>query len=416
MKALLASMGSRWPIVTLDDIKSPSPGSLVGGPFGSELTSSHYVPSPGVPVIRGTNLDGKSCRFIDDGFVFVSETKADELSRNMAFPGDIVFTQRGTLGQVAEIPEHAKYQRYVISQSQMKLATDPAKAIARFVYYWYRSPLAQSYIEVSTLATGVPHINLGILKAFPIPLPPLGEQKKLVNIFDKADAIRRKRREAIALTEQLLRSTFLEMFGDPVTNPKRWPQVPMAEILTETQYGTSAKANTERLGLPVLRMNNLTYSGGLDLRDIKWCEIAPQDIPAYTVNPGDILFNRTNSPELVGKTAVWTRDEKFAFAGYLIRLRFIKGKALPHYISGFLNSEYGKRTLFTMQKTSNNMSNISATDIRRIQIPLPGIEQQRKYTDFVEALLRGAPRRQEALAEADNLFNSLVQRAFTGQL
>lgn len=281
--------------------------------------------------------------------------------------------------------------------------------------YWALSSSSAAF-DVEKQGSTHKTIYMPTLERLNVLLPPLDAQRRVATILDKADAIRRKRQEAIALTEQLLRSTFLEMFGDSLTNAERWPWVSMDKIVAETQYGTSAKANEERQGLPVLRMNNLTYTGGLDLADIKWCEIAPDDLAAYTVRRGDILFNRTNSPELVGKTAVWTLDEEFAFAGYLIRVRLGETRALPHYVSGFLNSDYGKRMLFAMQKTSNNMSNISATDLRRIRLPLPDIAQQQKYSRFVEALLSSAPRRREALAQADNLFNSLVQRAFSGQL
>ncbi|MFM2068081.1 MAG: hypothetical protein RLZZ584_2990, partial [Pseudomonadota bacterium] len=112
----------RWPSVKIDAIKSNTRYALVGGPFGSNLTTRDYV-DDGVPVIRGTNLPQDS-EFLDDGFVFVSEGKADALASNLAHPGDIVFTQRGTLGQVGIIPESARFRRYVVSQSQMKLTVN----------------------------------------------------------------------------------------------------------------------------------------------------------------------------------------------------------------------------------------------------------------------------------------------------
>src|SRR5690606_15281797 len=133
------------------------PNACVGGPFGSELTTRDYVES-GVPVIRGTNLgrDG----FVDDGFVFVSETKAEALRQNQARPGDIAFTQRGTIGQVALIPEGARYARYVISQSQMKLTPDLQRVDPRYLVHYFKSPQALAHLQRNTLATGVPHINL----------------------------------------------------------------------------------------------------------------------------------------------------------------------------------------------------------------------------------------------------------------
>jgi type I restriction enzyme, S subunit len=171
----------KWPLVTVDSIKADSRYSLVGGPFGSNLTTRHYV-DEGVPVIRGVNLpDDRS--FVDDEFVFVRDEKADELLPNNAFPGDIVFTQRGTLGQVGIIPQEARFPRYVISQSQMKLTADPDKAEAKFVYYFFRAPSTVQMVKNRALTSGVPHINLEILKNFQIPLPTLPIQRHIADVL-----------------------------------------------------------------------------------------------------------------------------------------------------------------------------------------------------------------------------------------
>ena len=159
-----------WPVVTLDSIKADVPYACVGGPFGSNLTSKHYV-DEGVPVIRGQNLGGPGC-FNETGFVFVTPEKADKLRPNLAFRGDLLFTQRGTLGQVGLIPKDSHYERYVVSQSQMKLTVDANRVDARFVYQYFRLPSTIQEILNRTITAGVPHINLGILKAFEIPLPP----------------------------------------------------------------------------------------------------------------------------------------------------------------------------------------------------------------------------------------------------
>lgn len=408
-----------WPIVTLDDIKAPSEGSLVGGPFGSELTSAHYVDSPGVPVIRGTNLDGKACNFIDDGFVFVSESKAAELSRNLAFPGDIVFTQRGTLGQVAEIPEDARFPRYVISQSQMKLAVDSTKALPRFVYHWYRSPIAQTYLEKHTLATGVPHINLGILKAFPIPLPPLREQRRIVDVLDKADAIRRKRQEAIALTEQLLRSTFLEMFGDPVTNPKRWPLSPFGDIIGELRYGTSQKCSDspDSRMLPVLRIPNIV-GGYINAADLKYAHLTDSELGQTRLAEGDILFVRSNgNPEYIGRCAVFHGSETYAFASYLIRGRALaEARYSVDFVQAVMSFPTFRSQLVREARTTAGNYNISTEGLRNLRLIHPPRELQQAYLRRASSVARLMQRHTALLAESDTLFNSLVQRAFSGQL
>src|SRR5712691_7186433 len=144
---------SEWQQVLLEDVAAPIRNALVGGPFGSDLVSSDYSLS-GVPVIRGENLS--LGRWVGGEFVFVPEEKAQRLSANTAGPLDIVFTQRGAnhYRQVAVIPRHVD-QRLVISQSQMKLTVNPQRADPLYVYYLFRSPIQQEYLQRNAIQTGV---------------------------------------------------------------------------------------------------------------------------------------------------------------------------------------------------------------------------------------------------------------------
>ena len=172
---------TEWPTGTLRDVAAPK--GLVGGPFGSSLGGKDYV-DDGVPVIRGGNLSTKGA-FDASAFVYVTPEKAASLAHNQARPGDVVFTQRGTLGQVGIVPDG--HDRYVISQSQMRLRVDPAKADARFVYYQFRSPAMVDAIRNSAITTGVPHINLGILASLPIVIPPLDAQTAIAEVLSALD-------------------------------------------------------------------------------------------------------------------------------------------------------------------------------------------------------------------------------------
>ena len=134
-------------------------------------------------------------------------------------------------------------------------------------------------------------LNKAKLAELRIPLPPLDEQKRIAAILDKADGLRRNREKAIELTDTLLRSIFLEMFGDPVTNPKGWEIGTIRDLLREAKYGTSQKANEDGLGIPVLRMGNITYGGEIDLSALKHVEMPKSDYSKYTTKKDDILFN-----------------------------------------------------------------------------------------------------------------------------
>ena len=200
--------------------------------------------------------------------------------------------------------------------------------------------------------------------------------------------------------------------GEESLLPDGWKLVRMADVVRETQYGTSDRANSEENGLPVLRMNNITYSGHIDLSNIKWCPILEKDEEKFTVRRGDLLFNRTNSPELVGKTAVWESDEKYAFAGYLIRVRFKPELALSNYVSTYLNSPYGKTYLFNKAKPSINMSNISASEFLKIPLPLPPIEEQRRIAAILDKADAVRRKRKEAIALTEELLRSAFLEMF----
>ena len=200
----------KWQMVSLDSLKACSRYSFVGGPFGSNLTSRDYV-EEGVPVIRGTNLSSDR-EFLDEGFVFVREEKADALRSNTAHAGDLVFTQRGTLGQVGIIPETPNFSRYIISQSQMKLTVDAKRVNSRYVYYYFRHPKTIQKVINHALTSGVPHINLGILKGFEIPLPPVSVQTEIASILSTYDELIENNQRRMTLLEDAARQVYQEWF------------------------------------------------------------------------------------------------------------------------------------------------------------------------------------------------------------
>ncbi len=404
-----------WPLVPLGDLGADVPNACVGGPFGSDLTTRDYVDS-GVPVIRGGNLAEHG--FVDEGFVFVSDAKAESLRQNQARPGDIAFTQRGTIGQVALVPERTRFPQYVISQSQMKLTPDLRRVDPRFLVHYFKSPLALAHLHSNTLATGVPHINLTILRRVPVPVPPLPEQRHIADILDKADTIRRKRKEAIALTEELLRSAFLEMFGDPVTNPKGWPVKPLGEV-SDVAGGlqvTSARASNP-LSMPYLRVANV-YRDQLDLSVVKDIRVTEAERVRATLRRGDVLVVEGHgNPEELGRSAVW-REEIVGCThqNHLIRVRASAGVLNATFLSAFLNSSSGKKQMIARGKTTSGLNTISTSNVRSVQILVPPLRHQAEYAELVSriATLEGAMQRRSDADE--NLFNSLVARAFSGGL
>ncbi|WP_079046095.1 restriction endonuclease subunit S [Carbonactinospora thermoautotrophica] len=270
------------------------PGGLVGGPFGSKLVSTDYVPE-GVPVIRGQNLASPGY-FDASEFVFVSEEKVErDLSRNLAEPGDVVFTQRGTLGQVGIVPD-APFPRYVISQSQMRMRVDRRVAEPRYIYYCFRDPRMVQMIQARAITTGVPHINLGILAELPIPRRPLVEQRRIVEVLGALD-------DKIAVNERIARSCdelrALRFVDFIQSSPSKVIERPLSSF-ADFVNGRAFTKNATGTGRMVIRIAEINSGpgGSTVYNDI--------DVPdRHLARPGDVLFAWSGSLTV----ARWFRPE-----------------------------------------------------------------------------------------------------------
>ncbi len=300
------------------------------------------------------------------------------------------------------------YQRtYVITSLSSEILD------TRYLFYFM-----DKYVErLRELSIGgvIKYIKLGMLTDAKIPLPPLFEQKRIADILDKADAIRRKRRQAIQLADDFLRAVFLDMFGDPVTNFKGFPIGTIRDLVATTNYGSSVKASETEGQYPILRMGNLTYQGRLDLSDLKYIDLDEVDKPKYMVSKGDLLFNRTNSKELVGKSAVYDRDDPVAIAGYLVRVR-PNELGNSYYLAGYLNSAHGKSTLRGMCKSIVGMANINAQEMQNISILVPPVTLQERYQEIVIATKARVGKFDSGFELNSQLFASLSEKAFSGQI
>jgi type I restriction enzyme S subunit len=410
-----SSLPPGWHQTKLEALQAPGDYTFVGGPFGSDLTTQDYIAEPGVPVIRGTNLGGSESRFVDDGFVFASEAKAASLHRNMAYPGDLIFTQRGTLGQVAVIPIQARFPRYVISQSQMKLTVDSSKADSRFVYYAFRSPKSQAILLSRTQATGVPHINLGILKDFTIPLPPLPEQQRIADILDKAEGIRRKRREAKLLSSDLPLAIFRDTFEGNLTSATTRSLADVAEVVSGVAKGRHLNGQRTR-EVPYLRVANV-QAGYLDLSEIKTIPATEAEIAELTLQRGDVLLTEGGDHDKLGRGALWEHDVKDCIhQNHVFRVRTNRDLLSPTVFVYFLQTERAKGYFLKCAKKTTNLATINMRQLRALPVPVPPPQLQRRFEKELPPARDLIARQTTAGEQADDLFKALVQRAFRGEL
>lgn len=232
----------KWSLCKFEDVALPEKGSIVSGPFGSSIGSKFFV-DEGVPVIRGNNLTSRQRRFIDDGFVYLTEQKAEEFRNCTAVADDLVFTAAGTIGQVGIIPHETRYDRYIISNKQLRVRCDRKKVNPLFVYLWFTTNQMRQHIVSKNTGSSIPLINLSILRGLPVPVPPLGVQHRIADTISAYDNLIENNRRRMALLEQAARELYREWFvrlrfpgreHTRITNgvPQRWQRARFETALT----------------------------------------------------------------------------------------------------------------------------------------------------------------------------------------
>ncbi len=254
-----------------------------------------------------------------------------------------------------------------------------------------------------------------------IPLPSLQEQRRIVarvkELAAKIEEAHGLRREAVEGAEALIATVISDLFQE--AKKKGWVEAHLGDYVVDTCYGTSEKTTDEKSGTPILRMGNI-QNGRLDLRDLKYLDLSDKDRAKLILAEGDILVNRTNSAELVGKCAVFGLDGEYAFASYLIRLRLDKARAKPRLVASYINSPAGRAYMFSERKQMTGQANVNATKLKALPITLPPLPEQRRivgYLDDLQAKVDALRRLQaETAAEIDALLPSILDKAFKGEL
>jgi type I restriction enzyme S subunit len=248
------------------------------------------------------------------------------------------------------------------------------------------------------------------LKEIRIPLPPLDEQRRIVHLLSRAAGIRRLREQALAKAREIIPALFLEMFGDPATNPKGWDTGTVGSVLSLAQYGTSKKASEVAEGMPVLRMGNVTYEGDLDLGSLKFLKLDENEAVELALCAGDLLFNRTNSKDLVGKTGLW--DGRFAAvaASYFIRLRVNESVMVPVFLWAFMNTTFMKRRLYETARGAIGQANINTKELKAFSLPIPALAIQQGFAVRVAEVRSVVAQAERSLEAAKALERSLMGR------
>jgi type I restriction enzyme S subunit len=255
----------------------------------------------------------------------------------------------------------------------------------------------------------------------PIPLPSLSEQRNLLikieNFISKIYEARALRREAVEAAEALKASYVYNLF----INNKRtgWSNGVIGDYVIDDCYGTSEKTSDDNGGIPILRMGNI-QNGSLALRELKYLYLLKKDKEKLLLKHGDILVNRTNSAELVGKCAVFNLEGEFGFASYIIRIRLDQSYANSYLVAAYINSPIGRSYMLSEKKQMTGQANVNSKKIKALPILLPEPSAQHRIVAELDALQAQVDRLKKLQAETEEEFDalmpSILDRAFKGEL
>jgi type I restriction enzyme, S subunit len=274
--------------------------------------------------------------------------------------------------------------------------------------------------QISRLVTGSAQKNFGPshLKQITIPLPPLEVQKRIASILDAADALRAKRRESLRKLEVLLKSVFLEMFGDPVTNPKGWDERKLEEIAEIVSGVTKGRKfdGKETIEVPYMRVANV-QDGHIVLDDVKTVEVLNHEVKKYALRDGDILLTEGGDPDKLGRGAIWKGSiEPCIHQNHIFRVRVKPDFVLPEFLSALIGSQHGKNYFLRAAKQTTGIASINMTQLKAFPALVPPIELQIKYRDLLNEITGKLDLSRSSSASLETLFSSLQDQAFNGTL
>lgn len=292
---------------------------------------------------------------------------------------------------------------------------------ARFLKWWMLSPDFTRFAAGEQARTVLPKINTHALGRLPVPVAPPAEQRRIVALLEdhlsRIDAARQSvlmsiRRSSALVTSSLRAIVAAGSAGSPVST--------VGDEAERVEYGSSAKCHAPPSDgdIPVLRMGNLK-NGTIDPRDLKFLPRDHPEFPKLLLAPGDLLFNRTNSAELVGKSAVFDSAAVTSFASYLIRVRF-SATVDPRWASMVINSPQGRAYIASVVTQQVGQANVNGTKLKAFPLPMPSLSRQRELVAAHERIFDDAQRlsavTEDSLSRSAALRRSLLTSAFSGQL
>lgn len=373
--------------------------------------SPKYV-NNGFPLITSKNLVNGRVDF--ENVNLITETDFDSINkRSKVDKGDILYSMIGSIGNFAIVNFEPRFAIKNVALFKFK----NSKLSSKYFIHYIKSNEFTTQIEKQSKGGTQKFVTLKILRNIKVPLPPLPQQQKIANILDAADALRQNDKALIAKYDELTQALFLDMFGDPVSNPKGWEKVSLSE------YGTFKNGlnfnNTESgVSIKYLGVGDFKSKSRIDdaesLSDIELNSL-PND--GYLLKDGDLVFVRSNGNRaLVGRCVeVYPKNNTLTFSGFCIRYRINSHLIKSTYLSQLFRNKSFKNLMLESGQGAN-IQNINQQILSSIDVPLPSLNLQKQFVNRIQAIEEQKAIAQASLMKSEELFKSLLQKAFKGEL
>jgi type I restriction enzyme, S subunit len=395
----------KWPTKALEEICQINPRLPRDAKLPDNLEVS-FLPMSGIDEVQANikNIEMRLLKDVRKGYTFFSDN-------------DVLFAKITPCMENGKAAIACNLKNGIgFGSTEFHVLRPGQDVLPEWIFSYIRQPVFREQAAKNfTGSAGQQRVPSDFLANSKIPLPPLSEQERIVKLLDEADELRKLREQADKRSAELIPALFEEMFGDPATNPKGWPIKNAGELMSACDYGTSQKANEEGRGICVLRMGNVTTDGRLDLTSLKTVELSTSELQRQLLQDGDVLFNRTNSRDLVGKTGMWDGRFEAVAASYFIRLRFQKEAEHPQHFTIFMNLPFMKKKLAEMARGAVGQANINSKELQSILVPVPPIQLQYEFAARVSDLRSLESSEAASRKNLDALFQSLLHWAFAGE-
>ena len=393
----------KWPNVKLDSLCSVITKGTTPRTLGKEYVSS------GIPFLRAENLQGDEI-ILNSNTLYIDDSTNQLLSRSVIQPGDVLISIAGTIGRSAIVPNNAPLMNCNQAVAIVRIS---GPLNHRFLLHWLKTSDAQFQMTGAKVTQTISNLSLTQIRNLQIPLPSLSEQRRIVEILDQADALRKKHAEADARAARILPALFYKMFGDPATNPKGWKIKPLSEQGAFVRYGLGQPPKGHKQGVPLIRATNISR-GSISPKNMLFVD--PEDVPPSRnafLKADEVLVVRSGA--YTGDVAQVTEEWEGAVAGY--DLVVTPGKSLTgEFLEAFFLTPFIQDVYFKNLKTRAGQPHLNVAQLSATPIFVIPKEKQEQFANFVRSIRRLMKLRKKSLTNLDRLFDVLLHRAFTGDL